>query len=111
MGGSDCHYDTLTSDQHFGSVGPVLHFGVQFICDVDDLSLEGTLPLTQLIKTVHLKYFSFNERKKYDDAQLEDPDMSEISISTRLMVSFVLFLLNFSRFLITFVAPLHRKRI
>ena len=42
---------------------------------------------------------------------MEDAELLDLSVSTRLMVSLIIWLLTFSRFLITFVAPIHRKRI
>jgi hypothetical protein len=64
----------------------------------------------QFIKNLHLKYFSFSERKKYDDSE-EDPANYEMNLTTRMLVSLTLFCLNASRLMITFVPLGHRKRI
>ena len=49
-----------------------LHPSLQFSYSSLRLPLQGTPPLMQFIKNLHLKYFSFSERKKYDDSE-DDP--------------------------------------
>lgn len=65
---------------------------------------------SKFIKSLHLKYFSFSERKKYDDSQ-EDPSGYEMGLIVKMLTSLILFFLNSSRFLITFVPLEHRKKI
>jgi hypothetical protein len=62
----------------------------------------------QLLKDLHLKYFSYNERKRYDE-ELEDPSLLELTLTTKVLISLSITCLNISRFLITFI-PLNQRR-
>ena len=57
-----------------------------------------------------MKYFSFSERKKNEENG-EDITELEMSLFTRMLSSITIFFLNISRFMITFIAPVHRKKI
>lgn len=72
--------------------------------------LESNRRSTQFLRDLHLKYFSFGEKRRYDEAG-EDPTSYEMSLTSRTLVSLTLFCLNASRFMITFVPPAHRRKI
>jgi hypothetical protein len=65
---------------------------------------------TQFIKNLHLKYFSFSERKRHDETS-EELMQLEMSLTTRMLQSLTIFCLNFSRFLITFIPPQNRRKV
>jgi hypothetical protein len=60
------------------------------------------------MKSLHLKYFSYSEKKRYDES-LDDPYAFEMTLFTRLLISLSTFCLNLSRFMITFI-PLNQRR-
>jgi hypothetical protein len=66
------------------------------------------LPILQLLKDLHLKYFSYNEKKKYDE-ELNDPSLLELTLTTKILTSLSITFLNISRLLITFI-PLNQRR-
>lgn len=74
------------------------------------LPLQSKQDGIQFIKNLHLKYFSFGERKK-EESSVDEVIQLEMSLTTRILQSVTIYCLNFSRFLITFIPPLHRKKI
>ncbi len=57
-----------------------------------------------------MKYFSFSEKKKYEETG-DDLAQLEMSLMSRILSTLTIFFLNWSRFLITFIHPQHRKKI
>jgi hypothetical protein len=62
----------------------------------------------KFIKNLHLKYFSYSEKKQYDEG-MDDPAMMELTLTTKILISLSIFFLDLSRLLITFV-PLNQRR-
>ena len=60
------------------------------------------------MRNIYIKIFSMSERKKNDDF-IENQLHPENSLYIRMMVSFTLFLLNLSKFIITFL-PIHNRK-
>jgi hypothetical protein len=110
MGHTSAHTPDGRPDQTAHHLCLTLQPPLQCLRSIDDLPFEGIYPVTQFIKNLHLKYFSFSEKKKYDDSE-DDPTNYEMTLTTRMLVSLTIFFLNSSRFMITFVPLHHRKRI
>ena len=109
--GSACCSDAdflICQAVHLASV--TLWIALQFHAPALRHTIQSTPLPIKFIKNLHLKYFSFSERKKYDDSE-EDPSNYEMSVTTRMLVSLTLFCLNASRLMVTFVPLAQRKRI
>ena len=63
---------------------------------------------TEILKTIHLKYFS---QDSDIGSALHDPNSYDMSFFNKILVSVVVFFLNFAKFLIVFIPPAHRKPI
>lgn len=85
-----------------------LHPALQQLCSGNGLPFQGPDVSIQFIKNLHLKYFSYNEKKRYDES-LDDPASLELTLTTKIIISLSIAFLNISRFLITFI-PLNQRR-
>ena len=63
-----------------------------------------------MIKNLHLKYFSYSEKKKFDES-IDDPSTFEITLTSRILVSLATFFLSISRLIITFIPLQNRKKV
>jgi hypothetical protein len=63
----------------------------------------------QFLKNLHLTYFCTVERKNNED-EFNNP-LLEMPLFTKLMISITIFCLNTSRLIISFIDPIHRRRI
>ena len=73
------------------------------------LTLFAAYP-SNILKSIHLKYFSHQENQRYQDS-VSNPNNYDATLSSRLIISACLLTLTLAKHLIAFVHPLNRKQI
>lgn len=63
---------------------------------------------SQTLKSIHLKYFSHKEEKKFQNS-VKDPKSYDITFGQRLLTSIIIMLLTLVKHMIAFVPPKFRK--
>ena len=63
---------------------------------------------SRALKSIHLKYFSHKEEKKFESS-VKDPKSYDITFGQRLLTSIIVLILTLVKHLIAFVPPKFRK--